>query len=139
MGEGFGIVEISPDALSFFPVDDGRARILANGELTLCCNFCIAQERQCHIFIVVRGLGIFQNLGHLGIVGGAEQESYIAESLIGQACQGFGCYFQNCLTFELAGADAFFCQQIVLRVVLAELEHRSILEFWCLCHNAMSY
>ena len=120
-------------------MNDGRTRILADGELTFRCNFCIAQERECHVFVVVRSLRIAQNLSHLCVVGGAEQESHIAESLIGHACQGFGCYFQNCLTFELAGADAFFRQQIVLRIVLAELEHRSILEFRCLCHNAMSY
>ena len=65
-------------------MDDGRARVLAEGQHALGGHLGIAQELQGHILVVLRGLGVAQNLCHLQVVLAAQHELHVVESLLGQ-------------------------------------------------------
>ena len=116
-------------------MDDGRARILAERKLALGCDFSVAQERERHVLVVVRGFRVGEDFGHLLVVGAAQQKRDVAESGVGHSGEAFGRYFQDGLSLELAERDVVLGEQIVLCVVLAQLEHGRILKFRCLCHS----
>ena len=84
LGEGFFIAETGPDGLTLFTVDDGRTRILAEGQFTLSGRFSVAQEGKCDILIVVTGFRIVEDLGNGFVVGATQHEVGIMESLFGQ-------------------------------------------------------
>ena len=46
-----------------------------------------------------------------------------------------GCYFEDFVALKFADTYTFFGKKIVFGVVLAQLEHGRVLEFWCCCHN----
>ena len=116
-------------------MDDSGAGVLAQGELTLGGHLGIAQEGQCHVLVVVAGLGVAQNLGDLLIVGAAQQKVHIAEGLLGQHRQGFGLDLEDGFAFKLAHRYIVACQLVVLGVVFAQLEHGRIAEFRIVCHK----
>ena len=68
----------------------------------------------------------------------SEHEADIMEGLVHKKPQTFWLYLKNLMAFKIANTDVFFCQQAVFRLVLAELEHRRIFEFWVLCHVIIS-
>ena len=117
-------------------MDDGGAGILAEGKDSLDGCLCVAEELQGYILVVLRGFGVAEDGCHLLVVSAAEHKLAIVEGLLGEQGECFLRYFQNLVSFKLACADAFLGEQAVLRVVLAELEHRSVLEIGC-CHNVL--
>ena len=88
-------------------MDDGCTSVLAEGQYTLACSLGIAQELQCHILVVLRSLGVGENLCHLLVVLAAQHELHIVECLLGKQCEGFLRYLEDCLSFKLTGAHAF--------------------------------
>ena len=83
--ESLLIAEASPYLLALLTMDDGRTRVLAQGELALGRHFGIAQEGERYILVVVAGLGVAENLRHLLVVGTAEEERHVAESGVGHS------------------------------------------------------
>ena len=136
--ECFFIAEAGPNALALFTVDNGRTGVLAEGQFTLGCNFSVAQEGQSNVLIVVGSFRILQDLGNLFIVGAAEHEVGVMESLLGKHRQRFRLNLQNLVTFEFAFRDVIFGEQIIFRFVFAELEHRSVFKFNSLSHFLLS-
>ena len=116
-------------------MDDGRARVLAERQHALDGRLGIAQELQGHVFVVLRGILVFQNGGHLLVVGAAQHELAVVEGLLGQQREGFLGDLEYLLALELGRTDALFAQQPVLRFVLARLEHGRILEIYFVSHN----
>ena len=114
-------------------MDDGGAGVLAEGQNALDGRLGIAQKLQGHILVVLRGLGVAQDGGHLIVVLTAQRKLYIVESLLGQQGECFLTYFQDLFSLKIASAHTFLAEQTVLRSVRAELEHRSVLEIWS-CH-----
>ena len=84
LGEGFFIAETGPDSLALFTVNDGRTRILAEGQFTLGSRFSIAQERKSNVFVVVAGFRIMKDLSNGFIMRTTQHEVGIVESLLGQ-------------------------------------------------------
>ena len=113
---------------------NGRTRILTEGQLTLGSHLGITQEGKCHILVVVTGLRITQNLGHLFVVCTAQKERYVAESGIGHSRKSLFFNLQDGFTFKLAHRHVVFGQQIVLSFVLTMLKHGLIVERR-ICHN----
>ena len=66
-------------------MDDGRTRVLTQGELALGRHLGIAQEGERYILVVVAGLGVAQDLRHLLVVGTAEEERHVAEGGVGHS------------------------------------------------------
>ena len=67
-------------------MDDGGTGVLTQGELALGSHLGIAQEGERYILVIVTGLGVAQDLGHLLIVSTAEKERHVAESGVGHCC-----------------------------------------------------
>ena len=63
-----------------------------------------------------------------------QHELHIVESLLGQERQSLLRDLYNLLSFKLGGCYAFLTQQTILRLVLAHLEHRGVLEFYVFSH-----
>ena len=133
--EVFLVAESGPHLLSFFAVDDGCAGVLAEGQLAFGRNFGVAQEGEGDILVVGRGFGVAQNLGYLQVVRAAQEETDVVEGCLRDEPQGLWFYFQNGFSLEIAHADILVGQAHILGVVLAQLEHRGILEFWCFSHR----
>ena len=83
------ILEAGPDLLAFFTVDDGGAGILAEGEDALDRCLGIAEELQCHVFVVLRCLRILEDLCNLQVVFATQHELHIVECLLSEQSQGF--------------------------------------------------
>ena len=107
-GNGLFVFKARPHLLSLFAVDDGRAGVLADGELTFGRHLRVAQEGERHILVVVGGFGIGENFGHLLVVLAAEEEGYIAEGLIDHSGDAFALHLEDGLAFKLAHADVVF-------------------------------
>ena len=116
-------------------MDDGRSRVLAEGQFSLTCHLCIAQKGECHVLVVVAGFWVAEYLSHLLVVGTAQQEVHIAKCLVCQHGQCFGSHLEDGLALKLSCTHALFAQEVVLCVVFAQLKHWCILEFWCCCHS----
>ena len=128
-----------PHLLAFFAMDDGRTRILTERKNALACHFRIAQERQRHILVIVAGLRVVQNLRHLFIMRTTQHERHIAERRVCHRRQSLGSHLQHGVPFKLADRHIVFGQQIIFSIVLAHLEHRSVLELRCICHNRFCF
>ena len=126
--QSLSVIKTCPYLLSLLAVDDGRTRVLAERQNAFGCRLCIAQELQGHVLVVLRGLGIFQDGGHLLIVLAAQHELTIVEGLLSQESQGFGRDLENFFSFKFTYADAFLGNQTILGVVLTQLEHGCVLE-----------
>ena len=134
-GKSFLILEAGPYLLTLLTMDDGGTGVLAERQHALHGCLGIAEELQSHILVILRGLGIFQDGGHLLIVLATEHELTIVEALLCQQRQGLGSHFQDLMTFESAYTHSLLGKQTVLGVVLSGLEHGSILELRFFCHN----
>ena len=66
-----------------------------------------------------------------------QHKFYVMESLLSQQRERLGADLYNFLTFKLGGRYTLLRQKTVLGFVFSELKHRSILKFWCLCHNVL--
>ncbi len=64
----------------------------------------------------------------------AQHKLHIVEGLLGQQRQGLLGDLYDLLSFKLTGAHTFLTQQTVLRLVLAHLKHRGVLEFNVFSH-----
>ena len=62
-------------------------------------------------------------------------EGWQVESLLGEKCQGLLGDLEDTLALKLAYRHALLGKEAILGCVLAQLEHRSILELWCFSHN----
>ena len=131
----FLVLEVGPYALTLFAMDDGSAGILTERQNALGCSFGIAQELQSHILVVLRSLRVGENLCHLLVVRTTKHKFHIVERLLCQHCESLFFYFQNGFTFKLAGRHMVLGEQIVFSIILAQLEHRSILKFRSFCHD----
>ena len=75
---------------------------LAERKYTFGSHFSVAQESQCHVFVVFTCFRVAQNLRYLLVVRTAKHERYVAESSISHRCQTFFLYFHHRCSFELA-------------------------------------
>ena len=116
-------------------MDDGGAGVLAERQHALGCRVGVAKELQSHILVVLRSLRVGENLSHLLIVLAAKHKLAVVECLLGQQSQGLARYLDNGLALKLSCADTLFGQQTILSVVLALLEHRSILKIYWFSHS----
>ena len=134
--QSFFVAEARPHLLSLLAVDDCRAGILAERQLSLASHLGVAQECQCHILVVVARFGVSQYFSHLLVVSAAQQKVDIPEGRVGKHRQRFRTYFEDRFALEFANRHAVFGQEIVLRVVFARLKHGGVLEIRC-CHNVL--
>ena len=130
--ESLFVFEAGPHLLSLLAVDDGCARVLAERKHSLAGCLGIAEELQGHVLVVVAGLRVVQDSCHVLT---AKHELHVVESLLSQQCERLGTHFHNFLAFKLCNRNTFGAQQAVLCGVFSQLKHRSILEFWFVCHN----
>ena len=82
-------------------MDDSRTRVLTERQDALASHLGIAQKLQGHILIILRGLRISENLGHLFVVFAAQHELHIVESLLGQKGQCLARHLDDLLSFKL--------------------------------------
>ena len=137
--QGLFVFEVSPDMLAFLSVDDGGAGILTERKDALDRSFGIAKELQGHVFVVVAGLGIFEDGRHLLVVGAAEHELTVVERLLGDQRECLGRHFQDglaaaaAMSAEFCGLNEFLRTRnlVILCGIGPKLEHGRILKF---CH-----
>ena len=132
--QGFLVLEACPYLLSLLAMDDGRSCILAERQYSLASHLGVAQELQSHILVVLGCFRVGQNLGHLLIVLAAQHELHVMECLLAEQGKCLGGDFHYLLALEFANAHSLLCEQAVLGVVFAHLEHGGVLEIRC-CHN----
>ena len=130
----FDVNSASGYVLSLLAMDDGRSCILAERQYSLASHLGVAQELQSHILVVLGCFRVGQNLGHLLIVLAAQHELHVMECLLAEQGKCLGGDFHYLLALEFANAHSFLCEQAVLGVVFAHLEHGGVLEIRC-CHN----
>ena len=133
-GKSFFIAEAGPNVLTLFAVDDGRTGVLAQRQDALGGGLGVAQERQSDILVVFAGFRILKNLGNLFVVCATQQEVGVVEALLGKHRQCFRLHLDDLMALEFTFGHIVFGEQVVLRLVFAELEHRRVLEFRVLSH-----
>ena len=89
---------------------------------------------QSDVLVVLGSLGIGKDGGHLLVVLAAQHEFDVVESLLGQQRQRFGRDLDNLLALELRKGYTLLRKEAILGVVLAQLEHRGVLEIGFICH-----
>ena len=82
--QGLFILETSPHLLSLLTMNDSGTRILAERQDALAGHLGITEELQSHILVVLRCLGISEDLGNLFVMLAAQHELHIVEGLLGQ-------------------------------------------------------
>ena len=112
-------------------MDDGRAGILAEGKNAFDSGFSITQELKGNIFVVFGSLGVLENPGHLQVVFPAEHELHIVETLFREQRQSLFAHLEDLVTLKFTDTHTFLREEAILRLVLAQLEHRRIFEFCC--------
>jgi hypothetical protein len=80
--------------LAFGGVDDGGAGILAEGEHSHRGHFRIAEHGEGDLAVVLGGLFVFQDRGHLLQVGRTLEKGNIAEGLMRKIGQDIGSTFR---------------------------------------------
>ena len=115
-------------------MDDGRTGVLAQRQDALGGGLGVAQERQSDILVVFAGFRILKNLGNLFVVCATQQEVGVVEALLGKHRQRFRLHLDDLMALEFTFGHIVFGEQVVLRLVFAELEHRRVLEFRVLSH-----
>ena len=120
-------------------MNDGRTGVLAVGKLTLGSHFGVSEERESDELVVFARFRILQNLREHFIVLATQMEVHITEGGVRKKRQRFRRHLHNGLPFEFSRGDAFLREEVVLRVVLAALEHRRVLKSRCLCHLLLPF
>ena len=129
LGESFRIVETSPDLLALLGVDDRGAGVLAERELPFRGHLGIAKEAQGHVFVVVGGVRIAQDLSNLPVVRRPQQEVDITERNVRQQRQSLRIHPQDGFPFEFADGHIFARELVVFSLIRSQLEHRRVFEF----------
>ena len=127
------VFETSPNLLALLAVDDGGTGVLAEREHSLHRSFGVAEELQGDVFVVLAGFRVFQDSGHLLVVGAAEHELTIVETLPGHECKGLGSHLEHPVAFEIGCGHKLLRtgNPVVFGAVLPQLEHGSVFK---LCH-----
>ena len=94
-GNRFFVAETSPHLLTLLSVNDGSTGVLADGKLAAHSYFCIAEESESHIAVVVGSLRVAKDFCHLLIVRATEEERDIAEGLVYHLGEAFSFNFEN--------------------------------------------
>ena len=94
-GNRFFVAETSPHLLTLLSVNDGSTGVLADGKLAAHSYFCIAEESESHVAVVVGSLRVAKDFCHLLIVRATEEERHIAEGLVHHLGDAFGFHFEN--------------------------------------------
>ena len=134
LGDGFFVAEARPDVLALFTVDDGRARVLAEGEHALGGRFGVAQEREGDVLVVVARFGVVKDLRDLFVVRTAEHEVHVGEGAVDELGEAFGFNLEDGMSFEFGNRDVVLRNEDVFGFILSVLEHRSVLEGGILSH-----
>ena len=112
---------------------DGRTRVLAEGQDTLCRRLGIAQELQGNVLVVLRSLGVVEDGGYLLVVLTPQHELHVVEALLCEHGKGLGGDLKNLVSLELSHGNSLLGEEVILCLIFAHLEHGRILEF---CHIA---
>ncbi len=122
--------------LAFLTVDNGGTGILAERQDALDGRFCIAEELEGYIFVVVRGLGVTQNLCNLLVVCTAQHELAVMETLLCHQRKRLRRHLQQRFVASLYGFYKFFRSRnlIVFRCVRAQLKHGRVFK---ICHKTL--
>ena len=127
--ESLFVATASPYLLTFFAVDDSSTSVLTQRKLTFSCYFCITQECESHIFIVLACFRVVENFSHLFVVIFTKKERYIAEGSLSHSSKTFFFNFEDWFTLEFAYRYIVFSKQIVLSFVLSKFDERLITKF----------
>ena len=84
------VLEIRPDSLALFAVDDRGAGVLAERKDSLHGSLSVAQELQGNILVVLRSLRISEDGRDLFIMSSPKHELAIVETLLGDQRKGLG-------------------------------------------------
>jgi hypothetical protein len=128
LGEVLLVLDAGPDLLPLLGHHGGGARVLADGELAARRDLGVAQEGEGHALVVLRGVGIGEDLRHLLVVRGPQEEVALAQRLARQPGKGRGLHLQHLLPVEGCDRDALLGEKAVARVVLREGERVVVLE-----------
>ena len=104
----FGIIETCPNLLPFFSVNYGGARILTERKHAFYRSFCIAQESERNIFVVVRSFRVVENGGNLFVVFATQHKFHIMECLLCKKRQSFGGNLQDLFSFKFCRGNSLF-------------------------------
>ena len=107
----------------FLPDDDGGAGVLARRQDHARRDVGVLHQLEGDEAVVVRRLGILENLGELLEVARAEEMGDIPNRLGGQRDQRLGIHLQDLPAIDLDGFDEVALDAAVFRVIRSEFEH----------------
>ena len=122
-GQGSLIIGTGPNLLALFAHDDGRARILAHGELEIGGDHRVFQHFQGDEAVIGRTLGILEDGGQLFQMGGSVEVGHLFEGGPGQQGQALGIDLEHAAAFKIRAAHVLIGQLAVWGVVRAQGKH----------------
>lgn len=128
-GDVFCIVRPGVDVFAFLADADGRTGVLAGGKFALGGHDLVDEHGVGHESVVVRCLGVLENVGQFLQVGGTQVERYVGVSLAGEKRQSFGIDFEDFAAVTFDHFHVLFGEQAVLGGVFAQRKRLLILEF----------
>ena len=129
-----GVVASGVDALPLFAVHDGGAGILAEGELALSGDFGVAQHCERHELIVIRCLGVVQNLSNHLVMLAAEHEGIVVRGLAGKHGERLRINNEEFMATPVFHLHIVGSKAVILSGIGAERKHRLIMERFS-CHS----
>ena len=126
------IVGARPDILALVGDADGRAGVLAGRQLALGGHALIQQHRVGHELVVVRSLGIIEDVAQFLQVRRTQVERHIAVCGLRQQLEARGIHLQDLASVALDDLHVILRQKTVLRFVLLNRERLLINE---ICHD----
>ena len=127
-GYALFVVAAGVDVLAFLADADGRAGVLAEGELTFCSYFGVAEHREGDEFVVLACFGVVKDLGHHFVVLAAQHECVVVSGLTGEHGESFGINHEDVVAAPVFDFHIVGCEMIVFRVVFRHGEHFLIVE-----------
>ena len=128
LGEVLLVLDPGPDLLALLGHDGGGARVLAQRQLAPGRDLGVAQEGHGHALVVGRGLRIGEDLRHLLVVRGPQEEGGLAHGLARQPGQHRRLDLEHVRALEARHRQAFLAEEPVAGVVGGEGERILVLE-----------
>ena len=115
--EPLGVVGAGPDLLALLGDDGGGAGVLAHRQDALGGDLGVLEQRQRHVTVVGRGLGVVEDRGDLLEVLGPQEEGAVVERLLRQEGERLRLDLEDLPALEDGRLDALLREQAVGGVV----------------------
>ncbi len=125
------VVTACVDVLAFLAVADGRAGVLAEGELALGGHLGVAEHGEGYKLVVLGCFGIGEYLGHHLVVLATEHECVVMGTCPGKHGESLWIYYEKLMASPVFDLYIVGSEFIIFGCVGSQREHRLILKRFC--------